>query len=80
LNSREQQIERGVLAALERASDEGLTGPQIHSVAPGSWEEISVALARLSARGVLVSKPDEKFGGPYPCYRLAAGKAGEGAG
>lgn len=72
---REEQVEQGVLTALKRGPGEGLTGPQIHSVAPGSWEEISTALARLSSRGVLTSGPDVKFGGPYPCYRLTEGRS-----
>lgn len=72
--SREEQVERGVLAALKGGPAEGLTGPQIHSVAPGSWEEICVALVELEERGVLTSGPDEKFGSPYPCFRLAERK------
>jgi hypothetical protein len=74
-NRREAKVERGVLAALEKGPGDGLTGPEIHSVAPGSWEEISAALNRLVEREVLLSSPDEKFGGPYSRYRLIEGRS-----
>lgn len=67
---RESQLEQRITDALGKGPEHGLTSPQIHSVVPGSWGEISAALERMVERKELLAAPDEKFGGPYPNYRL----------
>lgn len=65
-----KSLESRILEALGKAADEGLISPQIHSVVPGNWEEIKAELERMTEEKLLLSGPDEKFGTPYPNYRL----------
>lgn len=59
-----------IMEAMRRGPEEGLTGPQIHSVVPGSWEEIVEALDELCEEGRLVPAETKFSDENYSGYRL----------
>lgn len=65
----EEETKQAVRDALKRGPAEGLTGPQVHSTAPGSYPEIAVALEEMTKNGEL-GKEITGDASPYPRYYL----------
>lgn len=66
-------MEEMIKEALMNGPDDGLTSPQIHSVVPGEWEEVSGTLRQMEEEGTIVQTndaPGELWapGDPYPRY------------
>ncbi len=69
---KEGDTEEAIKEALRKGRGGGLTSPQIHSVVPGSWEEVSECLEKMAREGVIAQTNYEVAGSddPYPRYIL----------
>lgn len=68
----EEDLKARIAEALEKGPPDGLDGPQIHSVVPGSWEQVKAALEEMVSAGELRVSAEPTGERPYARYALAA--------
>lgn len=64
------ETKEAIRSALSKGPEEGLTGPQLNSVVPASWEKIKAALAEMLNDGEIEKSETQFSSEHYPGYKL----------
>lgn len=70
--TQDDKLKARIAEALEKGPPDGLTGPQLHSVVAGSWEQVKAALEEMVDAGELRVPAEPTAEEPYARYAIAA--------